>query len=143
MGALAREIKAEDTGVLVSASSGLPMATASRVSHRSFSEMQSLPDEALRNIRHCTFVHRGAFHQLQVASLARKEEGEVHIVAPDRSELRITGWLNAPNTSSRMTFSQPFHEEEEIDIDAPGAVGLKGCSFSNLAGAPSRAAPPR
>merc|ERR1712137_582400 len=107
--ALAREIKAEDTGVLVSASSGLPMATATRVSHSSFADMQTMPEDSLRNIRHCTFVHRGAFHRFQVAALARKQEGELHIVAPDRSTLTITGWLNddVANTSSRMLFSRP------------------------------------
>merc|ERR1712137_301411 len=106
---LSREITAEDTGVLVSASSGLPMATATRVSHSSFTDMQTMPEDSLRNIRHCTFVHRGAFHRFQVAALARKQEGELHIVAPDRSTLTITGWLNddVANTSSRMLFSRP------------------------------------
>jgi len=132
----ARELKAQDNGVLITAFDGLPAAAVAFVDRHDFPELHTMAEATLRRIRDCAFVHRGVFHSLSVASLLRSAAGDVTITAPDRSELRIRDGI--------ATFARLFSSEEQVDLSqATNSSAQAGCHFVSLTGAPARAQPPR
>jgi len=125
---LSRELRAQDSGVLLAAVSGEPAATAELVSREGFGQLQALPEAKLRRIRDCTFVHRGARHSLRVASLVRATTGTVRIASADGSSLA----LDANSTS--IAFSRPFQGVELVSLTAEEGDAV--CSFGTVAEAP-------
>merc|ERR1712232_487473 len=126
--ACARELSAQETGVLVTATDGLPTATASVFAHHSFNELQNMPEGTLRRVHDCTSVHQGASHRLRVASLVRSANGNVRIAAPDHSTLQLEGPLGGSN--GRMYFTRPFYGKQQVDVDEPADPSWpNGCRF--------------
>jgi len=141
-GTLARELKAERNGVLISARDGLPTASALFLSRSSFKELQTIPEGTLRRIHDCTFVHRGAFHHLRVISLVRTSAGDVTLAAPDHSSLRIRGSLQ--DGAGTVSFYRPFYGVEQVDLAKMAqATEPTGCTLTALGSAPARSRPPR
>lgn len=140
--ACARELSAEESGVLVTANDGQTTAMASMFVHHHFHDLQTMPEETLRRIHDCTFVHQGASQRLRVASLVRTANGNVRIAAPDRSTLELEGSLSG--STGRMYFNRPFYGKQQVNIHEPAdPLWPKGCRFIVMAGAPARARPPR
>jgi len=134
-----REFKAESSGVLLSADSGRPMAAATVITLHAFSDIRNMQDADLRRIRDCTFVHGGAVHQLQVASLVRTAAGEVHVMTADRAVLRIEGLSDG---STGVSLTQSFYGKEQIDLGASSDQSApQGCSFTAMSRAPARVKP--
>jgi len=139
---VARELKADETGILVSAHEGVPAATATFLSYGGFADLQTMPEGTLRRVHDCTFVHRGAFHRLRVASLVRTGSGDVTVTAQDHSSLRIRGSLSSG--IGAVSFTRPFYGEEHVDLGKIGhATEPTGCTFTAMSSAPARGRPPR
>lgn len=162
---LTQEVKADSSGVLLALGAGAPAAAAPVVSRYGLAELPTLPEAVLRRIRGCAFAHRGASHQIRVASLVRGSSGDVRVGAPDGSRIIIkqsqgqdaldAGDRNANETDggsagsiaklsvATASFFRPFFGEEPLDLTEASSdpTWQTGCSFTLLTQAPERARP--
>eukprot|EP00441_Pelagodinium_beii_P046945 CAMPEP_0197621148 /NCGR_PEP_ID=MMETSP1338-20131121/1776_1 /TAXON_ID=43686 ORGANISM="Pelagodinium beii, Strain RCC1491" /NCGR_SAMPLE_ID=MMETSP1338 /ASSEMBLY_ACC=CAM_ASM_000754 /LENGTH=381 /DNA_ID=CAMNT_0043190505 /DNA_START=44 /DNA_END=1189 /DNA_ORIENTATION=+ len=137
---LARDVRAESTGIIVTNSlGGSSNAGATQfVTHKGLAELGGLSEAELRQIKDCTFVHRGAFHRLSVASLVRWPSGIIRLASADRSSLKIQGDGN----TTEMTFNRPFIGDQKVDLQDPSnADETAACSFVAMKDAQSKASP--
>lgn len=123
---LSRPILSDDDGILTS-KSGKLAATAAVSETHAIGSLLYLPDEKLRLMRDCTFVHRYASHRLHVASVIRSAEGNLIINSPHMSRLKVEKSSQGP----RMIFEQDFVGDEVVDMNG-------GCGFAVMSRASRR-----
>jgi len=137
-GYLSRDMNIQEPGgALVRTVDGSPVAAASLQLERRFSELSELPEAELRQIRACSFVHRGSFHRLSVASMVRSAAGSVQLASADGSNLKLVG----AEGSLALTFIRPFKGDEQVDLREPFNTQSAGCSFVVRRNAKSRSRP--
>lgn len=137
-GALSRDVRAEETGIIVKNLDGGLVAASEFLTRKGLAELSALSEAELRQIKECTFVHRGAFNRLSVASLVRWPSGILRLASADRASLKI----QEIGASVEITFSRPFIGDEKVDLQDPSnSDGSAGCTFFAMTDAHSKASP--
>eukprot|EP00931_Biecheleriopsis_adriatica_P005739 TRINITY_DN107218_c0_g1_i1.p1 TRINITY_DN107218_c0_g1~~TRINITY_DN107218_c0_g1_i1.p1 ORF type:complete len:382 (-),score=90.33 TRINITY_DN107218_c0_g1_i1:116-1261(-) len=137
-GVLSRNVYVQSNGAVAMTTNDGLAAAANVLTQRGLRDLSVIPEEELRKIRDCTFVHRGALHRLRVASLVRSANGAVQLVSPDHSSLKI----NRGGDGLTMTFDRPFIGEQKVDLADPfNRDLLAGCSFQVMTDAGIRGTP--
>eukprot|EP00435_Cladocopium_sp_Y103_P027030 s3131_g6.t1 len=118
---LASEVKTQSNGALLRVFDGSSLAAGVVLQKHDLMELLDLPEAVLRRVRHCSFS-TSEFRSLRVASLVRSD-GQVVIVSPDRSTLKI----QRGSTGNTATFTRPFAREQQVDLLASQSAG---CTFT-------------
>lgn len=118
---LASEVKTQSNGALLRTFDGSPVAAGLVLRRSNLLELLDLPEAVLRRVRHCSFS-TSEFRSLRVASLVRSD-GQVVIVSPDRSSLKI----QRGSTGVSATYTRPFAREQQVDLLA---LQSASCTFT-------------